>query len=223
MYIVIIGAGNVGYHLAKAVLSKGHEVLLIDKDAATLERIEDELGSIGLKGDGCEATTLDEAGTARADLFVAVTDQDADNLVACQVAKHRFNVSRTVARMSDVKNEPLFRKLGVDVTVSSTNLILQYIENQTNKPPLLTRLAVLKGGGREIVEIKIPPKSAVIGKKIKDISLPPNNNIILLMRKDERIQLPASTITLEVDDRVIAVSDRASEERLQRTLTGSQE
>ncbi len=221
MYIVIIGAGNVGYHLAKAVLSKGHEVLLIDKDAATLERIEDELGSIGLKGDGCEATTLDEAGTARADLFVAVTDQDADNLVACQVAKHRFNVSRTVARMSDVKNEPLFRKLGVDVTVSSTNLILQYIENQTTKPPLLTRLAALKGGGREIVEIKIPPTSAAIGKKIKDIGLPPNNNIILLMRKDERIQLPASTITLEVDDRVIAVSDRASEERLHRTLTSS--
>ena len=221
MYIVIIGAGNVGYHLAKAVLSKGHEVLLIDRDATTLERIEDELGSIGLKGDGCEANTLEEAGTARADLFVAVTDQDADNLVACQIAKHRFKVPRTIARMSDVKNEPLFKKLGVDVIVSSTILILQYIENQTTRPPLLTRLAVLRGSDREIVDVKIPPTSAAVGKKIRDISLPLNNHIILLIRQDERIQLPTSTSVLEAGDRVIVVGDRASEEGLHRALTGS--
>jgi trk system potassium uptake protein TrkA len=221
MYIVIIGAGNVGYHLAKAVLSKGHEVLLIDRDAATLERIEDELGSIGLRGDGCEATTLEEAGTARADLFVAVTDQDADNLVACQIAKHRFKVPRTVARMSDLKNEPLFKKLGVDVTVSSTILILQYIESQTARPPMLTRLAVLRGSDREIVDVKIPPTSAVVGKKIRDISLPQNSLIILLIRRDERIQLPTSTTALEAGDRLVVVGDRASEEGLHRALTGS--
>jgi trk system potassium uptake protein TrkA len=221
MYIVIIGAGNVGYHLAKAVLSKGHEVLLIDRDATTLERIEDELGSIGLKGDGCEANTLEEAGTARADLFVAVTNQDADNLVACQIAKHRFKVPRTIARMSDVKNDPLFKKLGVDVTVSSTILILQYIENQTTRPPLLTRLAVLRGSDREIVDVKIPPTSAAVGKKIRDISLPQNSLIILLIRQDERIQLPTSTTALEAGDRVVVVGDRASEEGLHRALTGS--
>jgi trk system potassium uptake protein TrkA len=221
MYIVIIGAGNVGYHLAKAVLSKGHEVLLIDRDAATLERIEDELGSIGLRGDGCEATTLEEAGTARADLFVAVTDQDADNLVACQIAKHRFKVPRTVARMSDLKNEPLFKKLGVDVTVSSTILILQYIESQTARPPMLTRLAVLRGSDREIVDVKIPPTSAVVGKKIRDISLPQNSLIILLIRRDERIQLPTSTTALEAGDRLVVVGDRASEQGLHRALTGS--
>jgi trk system potassium uptake protein TrkA len=221
MYIVIVGAGNVGYHLAKAVLSKGHEVLLIDRDATTLERIEDELGSIGLKGDGCEANTLEEAGTARADLFVAVTDQDADNLVACQIAKHRFKVPRTVARMSDLKNEPLFKKLGVDVTVSSTILILQYIESQTSKPALLTRLAVLRGSDREIVDVKIPPTSAVVGKKIRDISLPQNSLIILLIRHDERIQLPTSTTALEAGDRVVVVSDRASEQGLHQALTGS--
>jgi len=221
MYIVIVGAGNVGYHLAKAVLRKGHEVLLIDRDAATLERIEDELGSIGLKGDGCEANTLEEAGTARADLFVAVTDQDADNLVACQIAKHRFKVPRTVARITDLKNEPLFKKLGVDVTVSSTILILQYIESQTSKPRLLTRLAVLRGSEREMVDVRIPPTSAVVGKKIRDISLPQNSLIILLIRQDERIQLPTSTTALEAGDRVVVVGDRSSEEALHQALTGS--
>lgn len=221
MYIIIIGAGNVGYHLSKVLLSKGHEVLLIDKDATTLERIEDELGSIGLKGDGCEAATLDEAGTGRADLFVAVTDQDADNLVACQVAKHRFNVSRTIARMSDVKNEPLFNKLGIDVTVSSTNLILQYIDNEMTRPAHLKRLAVLKGGDSEIVEVKLPATSAIVGKKIRDVALPPNNYIILLIRSDERIQLPAPTAVLEIGDRIVAVTSRASEEVLYGALTGS--
>lgn len=221
MYIVIVGAGNVGYHLAKAVLSKGHEVLLIDREATTLERIEDELGSIGLKGDGCEVSTLDEAGTARADLFVAVTDHDADNLVACQIAKHRFKVPRTVARMSDLKNDPLFKKLGVDVTVSSTILILQYIESQTSKPPMLNRLAVLRGSGREIVDVKIPPTSATVGKKIRDISLPQNSLIILLIRQEERIQLPTATTAIEAGDRLVVVGDRASEEGLHQALTGS--
>jgi trk system potassium uptake protein TrkA len=221
MYIVIVGAGNVGYHLAKAVLSKGHEVLLIDTDAAILARIEDELGSIGLEGDACEANTLEEAGTARADLFVAVTEQDADNLVACQIAKHRFKVPRTVARITDLKNEPLFKKLGVDVTVSSTILILQYIESQTSKPQFLTRLAVLKGSDREIVDVRIPPTSAVVGKKIRDISLPQNSLIILLIRRDERIQLPTSTTALEAGDRVVVVGDRSSEAGLHQALAGS--
>jgi len=221
MYIVIVGAGNVGYHLAKAVLSKGHEVLLIDTDAAILGRIEDELGSIGLEGDACEANTLEEAGTARADLFVAVTEQDADNLVACQIAKHRFKVPRTVARITDLKNEPLFKKLGVDVTVSSTILILQYIESQTSKPQFLTRLAVLKGSDREIVDVRIPPTSAVVGKKIRDISLPQNSLIILLIRRDERIQLPTSTTALEAGDRVVVVGDRPSEAGLHQALAGS--
>ncbi|MDM7999398.1 MAG: TrkA family potassium uptake protein [Dehalococcoidia bacterium] len=221
MYIVIVGAGNVGYHLAKAVLSKGHEVLLIDKDAATLERIEDELGSIGLRGDGCETSTLEEAGTSRADLFVAVTDQDADNLVACQIAKHRFKVPRTVARLSDLKNDPLFKKLGVDVTVSSTILILQYIESQTSKPMYLSRLAVLKGSDREIVDVRIPPTAGVVGKKIRDVSLSQNSLIILLIKKDERIQLPTSTSALEAGDRVVVVTDRYSEAALHQALTGS--
>ncbi len=221
MYIMIVGAGNVGYHLAKAVLRRGHEVLLIDRDAATLERIEDELGSIGLKGDGCQVTTLEEGGAARADLFVAVTNRDADNLVACQVAKHRFNVPLTVARMSDLKNEPLFKKLGVDVTVSSTILILQYIESQTAKPPLLNRLAVLRGSGREIVDVRIPPAAASVGKKIRDISLPQNSLLILLIKEEERIQLPTATTVLEAGDRLVVVGDRANEEALHQALTGS--
>lgn len=220
MYIIIVGAGNVGYHLAKAVLAKGHEVLLVEKDARILERIKDELGGIGLVGDGCEAAILDEAGAARADLLVAVTDHDEDNLVACQVARHKFNVSRTIARVSDIKNQPLFKKLGIDVAVSSTNLILEYIETQMDKPPLLNRLMILKNGEREIIEVKIPATSAIVSRKIKDIALAPNTQIIAVVRADDRVLLPTPATVIEIEDRLIAVTDRQSEEVLYQLLTG---
>jgi trk system potassium uptake protein TrkA len=135
VYIIIIGGGRVGYYLSKALLNEGHEILVIEKDAAKVEHIEEELGSICMQGDGCEAATLEEAGTERAGLFIAVTNEDEDNLVACQVAKHKFNVPRIIARIGNPKNETLFKRLGIDVTVSATNLILEYIEQEVPTHP----------------------------------------------------------------------------------------
>src|SRR5512135_2217863 len=100
MYIIVIGGGKVGFHLAKALLAEGHELLIIEKDRERVDYISSELGSIGILGDGCEAVTLTEAGTGRADMLIAVTGDDEDNLVSCQLAKHKFKVPRTVARCS---------------------------------------------------------------------------------------------------------------------------
>ena len=99
MYIIIVGGGRLGYHLLKALLNEGHEVLDLEKDARICKTITDELGSVCFRGDGCEAATLAEVGTGRADMLVAVTGDDEDNLVACQVAKHKYNVPRTIARI----------------------------------------------------------------------------------------------------------------------------
>ncbi len=219
MYIIVVGAGDVGYYLAKALLTQGHEVLLIERDPAKLERIEDELGSIGMKGDGCEAATIEEAGAERANLFVAVTDGDEDNLVACQVAKHRFNVPRTIARIGNPKNENLFKELGIDVTVSTTNLILDYIAKEMSKPPLLRRLSIFQGGEREIVEVTIPSDSFNVGRKIKDLSVPAGDDLILIIRKDHGIQLPTPLTVIEAEDRIVAVTTSASEENLHKVLT----
>ncbi len=219
MYIIVVGAGDVGYYLAKELLTQGHEVLLIEKDPAKLERIEDELGSIGMKGDGCEAATIEEAGAERANLFVAVTDGDEDNLVACQVAKHRFNVPRTIARIGNPKNENLFKELGIDVTVSTTNLILDYIAKEMSKPPLLRRLSIFQGGEREIVEVTIPSDSFNVGRKIKDLSVPAGDDLILIIRKDHGIQLPTPLTVIEAEDRIVAVTTSASEENLHKVLT----
>jgi trk system potassium uptake protein TrkA len=219
MYIIVVGAGDVGYYLAKALLTQGHEVLLIERDPAKLERIEDELGSIGMKGDGCEAATIEEAGAERANLFVAVTDGDEDNLVACQVAKHRFNVPRTIARIGNPKNENLFKELGIDVTVSTTNLILDYIAKEMSKPPLLRRLSIFQGGEREIVEVTIPSDSFNVGRKIKDLSVPAGDDLMLIIRKDHGIQLPTPLTVIEAEDRIVAVTTSASEANLHKVLT----
>src|SRR4030042_708847 len=130
MYIIVVGGGRVGYYLLKALLNEGHEVLLLEKDARIGRNIGEELGSVCYRGDGCEAATLAEVGTSRADMLVAVTGDDEDNLVACQVAKHKYHVPRTIARIRNPKNEALFKKLGIDVTVSTTNIILEVIERE---------------------------------------------------------------------------------------------
>ena len=219
MYIIVVGGGTVGYYLSKALLSEGHEVLVIEKDATKVQRIEDELGSMCIQGDGCEAATLEEAGTGRANLFVAVTDEDEDNLVASQIAKHKFNVPRTIARIGNPKNEALFKKLGIDVTVSTTNLILEQIEQEVPTHPLI-HLLKLKRGGLEIVEVEIPPTSKAVGKQLSRLSLPPGA-ILSLIIKEQGVQVPSPEIILEANDRVIVVTKPELEQDLRTVLAGS--
>src|SRR3972149_3832467 len=148
MYIIVVGGGKVGYYLAKELVEEGHEVLVIEKDAAKAERIAEELGDISLRGDGCEASTMEMAGFGRADMVIAVTGDDEDNLVTCQVAKAKFKVPRTIARINNPKNEEIFKKLGIDTTVSATTAILSQIEQELPAHPLIP-LLTLKGGGLE--------------------------------------------------------------------------
>jgi trk system potassium uptake protein TrkA len=180
MYIIVVGGGKVGFYLTSALLSEGHEVLILEKDPARCGAICEELGSVAVRGDGCEARTLEEVGTERADMFIAVTDEDEDNLVACQVAKHKFKVPRTIARINNPKNEALFKKLGIDVWVSSTNLILEHIEEEVPTHPLV-HLLTLKGGALEMVEVRVPSNSPVVGKQMKDIAFPPDSLICLVI------------------------------------------
>ena len=219
MYIIIVGGGKVGYYLAKALLDEGHEVLVLEKEAATKESICDELGSVCVRGDGCETATLTEVGTARADMLIAVTRDDEDNLVACQVAKHKFNVPRTVARISNPKNEALFKKLGIDITISSTDVILGSIEQEVPTHPL-TRLLPIRDKGLEVVQVRISPDSTTIGKAIKELSLPPESELCLLIRKEEKPRVPTADVVLQDGDQLIAVTSPESEGALRTSLSG---
>ncbi len=219
MYIVIIGGGRVGYYLSKALLDEGHEVLIIEKAASVCETINDELGSICYRGDGCETSTLAQVGTGRADMLVAVTGDDADNLVACQVAKHKFKVPRTIARIRNPKNEKLFKKLGIDVTISSTNVILEQITEEVPTHPVV-HLREIRDRGLEIIEVKIPTGAETIGKAIRDIVLPSGAILLLIVRKAQKPIVPSPNTLLTAEDQVIAVVDPNSEEALRNALRG---
>ena len=219
MYIIIIGGGKVGFYLAKALLNEGHEILVIERDASRTEFINNELGSVCIRGDGSEVTTLTEVGTGRANMFIAVTGDDDDNLVACQIAKHKFNVPRTIARISNPKNETIFKKLGIDVTVSSTNIILEDIEEEVPTHPL-THLLDIREKGLEVVEVKIPPKSPTIGKKVKELSLPPGSILTLIIPQEGKPKVPTADTTLQAEDQIIAVTTPETEEALRNMLRG---
>ena len=219
MYIIIVGGSEIGRYLARDLLEDGHEVLIVEKDAARCRALSEELGSIVVRGDGCEAVVLEDIGTARADMLIAVTGDDDDNLVACQVAKHRFNVPRAIARVKNPKNEVIFNKLGIDYTVSTTNLILAHIEQEFPSHPLIPVLR-LRGGGLEIVEAKIPTGSSVVGKRLKDIVLPPGSLVCLVVCKEAGAQIPTEDTVFHAEDEVVAVTTPEAEKELRAALTG---
>ncbi|HEY82692.1 MAG TPA: TrkA family potassium uptake protein [Dehalococcoidia bacterium] len=220
MYIIIVGGGRVGYYLARALLEEGHEVLIIEKNASFCDIINEEMGSVCIRGDGCEAATLADVGAGRADMLVAVTGDDEDNLVACQVAKYKFNVPRTIARIRNPQNEAIFKKLGVDVPVSATNIILEAIEKEVPTHPL-THLLTLTERGLELVEVRIPPTSSSIGKPLKEIPLPAGSRLALIIPKNRRPRIPTPSSILREGDQVIALTTPEAEESLRTALTGT--
>lgn len=219
MYIVVVGGGKVGYYLAKTLVNEGFELLLIEKNPKKVLVYAERFGSVVMEGDGAELSTLEAAGTARADVIVAVTGDDEDNLVICQTAKRLFNVPRTIARVNNPKNEEIFRKLGIDVTVSATNILLNVIEQEIPQRGLV-HLMTLKHAQVAIVEATVEKGAPVVGKSLAELTFPPNVVISAVMRDDSLI-LPKGDTVLEPDDEVIALSNKESEEALRQMMTGA--
>ncbi|CAN5776715.1 NAD-binding protein [soil metagenome] len=221
MYILVVGGGKVGYYLAKELLEAGHELVILEKNAGRARQISDELGSIVLNRDGCEGKHLAEAGANRATIVAAVTGDDEDNLVVCQMAKHHFDVPRTIARVNNPKNEELFRHLGVDEVISPTRMVLASIEQDIPVHELL-HLAQLKAGELELVEAQISEDSPAIGRHPGDIPLPEGCSLFLLLRGSGVVPIRPETV-IEVGDKVLAVSTGAGEQQLRRELIGGGE
>ena len=160
------------------------------KRTAPRAQIADELGSIVLARDGCEGKHLAEAGANRAAIVAAVTGDDEDNLVVCQMAKHHFDVPRTIARVNNPKNEALFRHLGVDEIISPTRMALAAIEQDIPVHELL-HLAQLEGGELELLEAQIGDDSPAIGREPTDITLPDGCSLFVLIRGEQRPADPA--------------------------------
>lgn len=216
MYIVVIGAGQIGYHLTRALLNAGHEVALIEADSKKVRDLEKELGNIIIRGDGSESRVLVSAGVSRADVLIATTGNDEENLGACQVAKHQFNVGRTIARFTDPENEALFQILGVDVVVSSTQIILAGIEEELPVGVHAHHLPVR--GNREIIRVEIPPRSLLVDNILQSDWLPTDTIVTAVI--DREGQLKPLDAIIESHDEVIAMTTSDNTEALREILTG---
>ncbi|MBM3128739.1 MAG: TrkA family potassium uptake protein [Chloroflexi bacterium] len=219
MYIIIVGGGKIGYYLAKTLLPDEHEILIIEKDKRRGDIITADLGGIVLRGDGTDSIVMEEAGMARADLAVAVTGDDEDNLMICQMAKKKFGVKRTIARINNPKNERIFKLLGIDNTVSVTDLILAQIEREIPAQSLV-HLLTLREAGVSFIEAKVPAGSPVIGKALRSLGVPDDCVIPLIIRNGKGI-VPYGETQLEIGDEVVAVTTIVKEDVLERILSGA--
>ena len=219
MYVIVAGGGRIGHYLTRALLSAGHEVLVVEKNRARADYLAEELGEAVARGDACEVRTMREIGMERADVVVAVTGDDEDNLVICQMAKLRFRVPRTIAKVNNPENEAIFPRLGIDTTVSSTKIIFNLIEQQIETNEVIP-LAPLQRGNIEIVEVDLGADSPVLGKRIPQVPLPEGALIISIVRDGNAI-LPNIDVQFRQGDSVIALVTATKEDQLRNIFGGT--
>lgn len=220
MYVIVAGGGKVGFYLAKELVEHGHEVLVIEADPRRAAEIEALLGSVVVVGMADEARVLREAGAERADLVCAVTGDDEDNLVICQVAKARFHAGRVIARINNPKNAQIFHRLGIDDTVSATDVVLSVIEQELPRQHLIPLLR-LRYADVEVVEAIVEEGSSVAGRRLKDIALPDPCTIAVIIRDDAAI-FPQPDTPVLVGDALIAFTTSQNEAGLRKALLGAE-
>jgi trk system potassium uptake protein TrkA len=220
MYVLVVGGGKVGNSLARTLATEGYDAALVDKDEKTARRIAEELEQVlVIAGDGCDPARLEDAGIARAQVVAAVTGDDEDNLIICQLARDTFGVPRVIARVNNPRNESTFQKLGIDA-VSSTRIISKLIEEEATIGDIFTLLA-LKRGKLSIVEVILKPKSPAANKAIRDLKLPADSILATIIRENH-IMFPKGETTLYPGDSLIALATIDQEKALREALLGKE-
>jgi len=220
MYVLIVGGGKVGESLASTLAKENYDVALVEKEDKFARKIAEELDKVlVISGDGCDPARLEDAGIARAQVLAAVTGDDEDNLIICQLARDTFGVPRVIARVNNPRNEITFQKLGID-TVSSTSIITKLIEEEATIGDIFTLLA-LKRGKLSIVEAKIKPKAPAANTHIKDLKLPMDSVLATIVRGNQII-FPKGDTHLLPEDSVIALTTIEQEKALREALLGKE-
>lgn len=214
MYVIVVGAGKVGWNLARELLEKGHEVTLIESDRNRYLTVEQELEHNVQYGDASELWVLERAGIGRADMVIAVTGDDEDNMLICQVAKEKYLVDRIIARVNNPRNRPHFELLGITPTVSATDLILRLIEHEVPEYGLV-HLLDLPAERLEIIEMQVAPNSRAAGTRVGDIALPDGSLLISVLREGRGF-VPSADTVIEAGDEILAVLDPGVEEDIKR-------
>jgi trk system potassium uptake protein TrkA len=217
LYVIIAGAGKVGWNLARELLEKGHEVTCVEQDRRRYLTVEQELEHAVQYGDATELWVLERAGIQRADLVIAVTGDDEDNMLVCQVAKEKYLVDRIIARVNNPRNLQHFKLLGIQPAVSATDLILRLIEHEVPRYGLVHLLA-LEEERLEIIELEVSAESPAAGRRVQDVDLPDGCLIISVLRGGDGF-VPTADTVIQGGDEVLLVLDPGLEEQITPQFT----
>ena len=220
MRVVITGAGAVGRHLAADLAHRGHAVVLIEQDPDIIEKAEDWTEGVELMlGDGCEPWVLDQADLRTADVVVAATGDDEDNLVTSLLAKQEYGVPRVLARVNHPRNEWLFNEQwGVDAAVSPPHILTAMVEEAVSVGDLV-RLLRLEGGKVALVEVTLPGDSKNVGKALYELRLPPDSAVVAVLREGH-VVIPQPETVFAAGDEILALSSGGAEVALRTALVG---
>jgi trk system potassium uptake protein len=212
MYVIVVGAGKVGWNLARELIGKGNEVTVIESKASRFAMVEEELEHAVHYGDGSELWILERAGVGRADMVIAVTGDDEDNILICQVAREKYGVERVIARCNNPRNLQHFELLGVKPAVSATDLILRLIEHEVPRYGFL-HLLDLPQERLEIIEVEVSPGAPAAGKRVREVGIPDGALVISILR-DGTGFVPLADSVIEAGDEVLLVLDSGLEDAI---------
>ena len=217
MYVIVAGGGKVGANVARSLIRLGHEVTLIEQERDRFQRLEDEFEHEVHRGDATELYVLERAGIARPpDIVLALTGDDEDNMVICQIAKEKYNVPKAIARVNDPRNQAHFDLLGISPTICATSGVLALVEHEVPEHELI-HLLELRKENLEIVEVQIDRDSPVAGKKVESLRLPEGARLISVMREG-KAEIAVGATSLEVGEQVLAILEPGKEDELRRVL-----
>jgi trk system potassium uptake protein TrkA len=218
MFVIIVGGGRTGSHLAELLVQEGHAVKVIDDRPEILERLRQEMPAEAVvAGDGSDPNVLEAVGVKRAQVLAAVTAEDEANLVATSLARFEFNVPRVIARVNDPKNAWMFTaEMGVDVALNNADILAKLIAEEMSLGDMMIMLKIRRGK-YSLVEEKIYPGAHAVGQTLKDLPLPPNCIISGILRYGEMV-LPRGITVLEEGDEILALVDEPARLELARLL-----
>jgi trk system potassium uptake protein TrkA len=217
MYVVIAGGGKVGANVLRTLRRGGHEATLVEQRRDRYEHLEAEFGYQVQHGDATELYVLERAGVARPpDVVVAVTGDDEDNMIICQVAREKYGVDKVIARVNDPRNQEHFDLLGISPTISTTSSVMALIEHEVPQHDLV-HLLELRRENLEIVEVQLDERSPAAGKRVERLAMPEGARLISVMRGGEA-QIAVGATELRAGDQVLAILEPGREPELRKAL-----
>lgn len=208
MKTIIIGGGKVGYNLLKTLKERDYDVTLIERDKETCMKIAEDFNADVIWGDGTNLEVLKDAGIEEAEIIAAVTGADEENLVICQIAKLSFNTKKTIARVNNPKNMTMFKKLGIDNTVCSTEVIANLIEYAFDEDDYRI-VSTLERGSMVITELFIREDNLWCNKMVKELILPKECVLVSILR-GENVIFPRGDSEIYPEDKVVIITNKSA-------------